>query len=247
MITKSHTLAKNRVIHQFRGNVSNIYIIEDHNQDSTFLIDCGMPSDTQVLLKVLDPLPPLKRIVCTHFHVDHVSGWISLKKSKSDCEILLHEAAKPFVMGHRRIPMPSFNDYISILIPCMRDYGYIPGWRDILKSKLYGTPFKKGFSLERVRFFTNQQTVLPEIQTISTPGHRPDSVSFFDPDSGILVTGDFIVVIGDRLISNAYLSSPKDQQSSISKILSLKTLRFIWPGHGPCRPFSAKELDSGRK
>lgn len=238
MITNSASLTGNRVIHQFRGNVSNIYIIEDHNEHRTFMIDCGMPSDTHALLKVLDPLPPLKRIVCTHFHVDHVSGWISLKKYKRDCEIWLHEAARPFVEGHRRIPLPSFDDYTSILIPCMQDYGYIPGWQDVFTSKLYGTPFKKGFPLERVKFFTNQQTILPKIITIPTPGHRPDSVSFFDPDSGILVTGDFIVVIGDRLINNTYLSNPDDQRRSISKILSLKALRFIWPGHGPCIPFS---------
>jgi len=243
MITNSVSLTGNRVIHLFRGNVSNIYIIEDHNKDSTFLIDCGMPSDAKALIKVLDPLPPLKRIVCTHFHVDHVSGWISLKRYKNDCEMLFHEAARPFVMGHRRIPLPSFNDYISILIPCMQDYGYIPGLRDVFAGGLYGTPFKKGFPLDRVKFFANQQTILPEFKAVHTPGHRPDSVSFFDPNSGILVTGDFLVVIGDKLINNTYLSNPKDQQSSISKILRLKTLRFIWPGHGPCKPFSANELE----
>ena len=247
MITNSALLTGNRTIHQFRGKISNIYIVEDHNTDSTFLIDCGMPSDIQTLLEVLKPLPPLKRIVCTHFHVDHASGWLSLKKYQNNCEILFHEAARPFVLGHKRISFPSLDDYISVLIPCMRDYGYIPSLEDIFTGGLFGTPFKKGFPLERVEFFTGQKTVLPLFNTIHTPGHRPDSVSFFDPDSGILVTGDFLVVIGGKLSSNTYLSNPKDQQLSISKILQLKALRYIWPGHGPCHPFSAKELDSAHK
>lgn len=247
MITNSASLTGNRKIHQFRGKISNIYIVEDHNAGATFLIDCGMPSDIQTLIEVLKPLPPLKRIVCTHFHVDHVSGWLSLKKYQNDCEILFHEAARPFVLGHKRISFPSLNDYISIFIPCMRDYRYISAWQDIFKCGLYGTPFKKGFPLERVKFFTSQQTVLPNFKTLHTPGHRPESVSFFDPDSGILATGDFLVVIGGKLLSNTYLSNPKDQQNSISKILRLKALRYIWPGHGFCKPFSVNELDSGRK
>jgi len=242
MITNSFSLTGNRIIHQFRGQASNIYIVVDHGQGNTFLIDCGMPSDTDSLMDVLRPLPPLKHIVCTHFHVDHVSGWILLKRVQKNCRILFHQAARPFVTGYRRLPFPSFQDYFSVLIPCMRDYGYVPGLRDFLTGGLYGTPFIKGFPLERVKFFANQQTVLPSFNTIPTPGHRPDSVSFFDPDSGILVSGDFLVVIGDRLLNNTFLSSKKDQQHSISKILRLKTIRFIWPGHGICKPFSADEL-----
>ncbi|MDO9567316.1 MAG: MBL fold metallo-hydrolase [Candidatus Desulfaltia sp.] len=242
MITKTQKLSGDRTIHQFRGRTSNIYIIEDKRQNATFLIDCGMPSDMESLFNVLKPLPVLRRIVCTHFHVDHVAGWISLKKVFKNCEIWLHEKAKPFVVGRKRIPYPSFGDYIKILLPCMKEYGYYPKFGDLFNGGFYGTPFKKGFPLDRVEFFANEQKVLPGFITIQTPGHRPCSVSFFDPDSGILVSGDFIVVIQDKLVNNSFVASRQDQENSIYKIKQIKGVKFIYPGHGYCRPFDVDKL-----
>lgn len=244
MITKTQKLSEGRTIHQFRGKTSNIYIIESDREDATFLIDCGMPSDTEVLLDTLNRLPELRRIVCTHFHVDHVAGWINLKKVFKNCEIWFHEKAKPFVLGRDRIPCPSFVDYIKILWPCMKEYGYYPKFGDLFNGGLYGTPLKKGFPLDRVEFFANESACgeLPGFITIQTPGHRPDSVSFFDSDSGILVSGDFIVVIKDKLVNNSFVESRKDQEDSIDKIKQMKGIKFIYPGHGYCRPFNADEL-----
>lgn len=242
MITKTQKLSGDRAIHQFRGKTSNIYIVEANREDAAFLIDCGMPSDAEVLLDTLSRLPELRRIVCTHFHVDHVAGWINLKKVFKNCEIWLHEKAKPFVVGRKRIPYPSFVDYIKILWPCMKEYGYYPKLEDLSNGGLYGTPFKKGFPLDRVEFFANEQKALPGFITIQTPGHRPGSVSFFDPDSGILVSGDFIVVIQDKLVNNSFVASRKDQEDSICKIKQMKGIKFIYPGHGYCRAFNADEL-----
>jgi len=242
MITKTQNLTHDRVIHQYRGKTSNIYIIEDKKQNATFLIDCGMPSDSKALIDILHPLQPLKRIVCTHFHVDHVSGWINLRRVFKDCQIRMHEKAKPFVTGKKRIPYPSLADYIKILLPCMKEYCYVPGFRDLYQGGLYGTPFKKGFPLDRVEFFSSRQDVLPGFLTIHTPGHRPDSVSFFDQDSGILVSGDFIVVIKDKLVNNTFVASRKNQDNSINKIKNMQGIKHIYPGHGHCKPFNADML-----
>ena len=242
MITKTQNLTHDRVIQQYRGKTSNIYIIEDKRQNATFLIDCGMPSDSKAIIDILHPLQPLKRIVCTHFHVDHVSGWINLRHVFKDCQIWMHEKAKPFVTGKKRIPYPSLADYIAILLPCMKEYGYCPGFKDFINGGLYGTPFKKGFPLDRLIFFSGKEEVLPGFTTIHTPGHRPDSVSFFDPDSGILVTGDFIVVIKDKLVNNTFVASRKDQEDSIIKIKNMPGIKYIYPGHGHCRLFDINEL-----
>jgi len=242
MITKTQNLTQDRVIHQYRGKTSNIYIIEDKRQNATFLIDCGMPSDSKALIDILHQLQPLKRIVCTHFHVDHVSGWINLRRVFKDCQILMHEKAKPFVTGKKRIPYPSLADYIKTLLPCMKEYRYVPGFSDLRQGGLYGTPFKKGFPLDHTEFFSSRQNVLPDFLTIHTPGHRPDSVSFFDQDSGILVSGDFIVVIKDKLVNNTFVASRKDQDNSINKIKNMRGIKHIYPGHGHCKPFNADML-----
>lgn len=241
MITNTQKLTDDRVIHQVKGKAGNIYILADNNHKAAFLVDCGMPSDADNLVETLSTLPPLKSIVCTHFHVDHASGWIRLKKVFKDCEIMFHEKAKPFVMGQKRIPYPALTDYFEILRPCMKESGYFPGFGDLFRGGIYGTPFKKGFPLDRVTFFTNDQQVLPGFITIHTPGHRPDSVSFFDPNSGILISGDFLVVINGKVIVNTFVASQKDQEDSIKKIRKMEGIRLIYPGHGNCVPFSMNE------
>jgi glyoxylase-like metal-dependent hydrolase (beta-lactamase superfamily II) len=214
----------------------------DPENDATYLIDCGMPSDTQSLLKVLKDLPPLKRVVCTHFHVDHISGWVELKKTCRKAEIWFHEKAGSLVSGQRTIPFPGSRAFKEILIPCIQEYGYRPNLRDAFQGALFGSPFKKGFPEDRVRYFAGTEEVLPGFTTLHTPGHRPDETSFWDPDSGIFISGDFIVVLGGKILPNTFVSSPDDQQASLEKIRQLKPLRFICPGHGHVRPFSAQDL-----
>jgi glyoxylase-like metal-dependent hydrolase (beta-lactamase superfamily II) len=238
MITHTHNLCHNRTIFQFMGKASNVYIIKDDGQKATFLVDCGMSSDKRSLITALEPMPPLKRVVCTHFHVDHVSGWRYLKVIFKECDIRFHEKARPFVMGNRRIPFPGYADVKDMIIPCMKASRYFPRPGDIFMGGLYGTPFKKGFPLDRVIFFKNEDPVLPGFQTLPTPGHRPESTSFFDPESGIFISGDFLVVINGKLTLNTYVSSKKDQEDSISKIKQLNGLKYIFPGHGACVPFT---------
>ena len=242
MIALTQKLACHRMIHQFRGTAGNIYIVEDRRKGATCLVDCGMPSDAQNLEASLQNFPPLKRVVCTHFHVDHTSGWIRLKQRHTDCNIWFHEAARPFVSGKERIPLPSYEDTKEILIPCMKEAGYFPGFFDFFNGGFYGTPLKKGFPMDRVTFFTNDSSVVPGFATIHTPGHRPDAVSFFDADSGILICGDFLVVIDGKLIGNTFVSSKEDQEDSIKKIRKLDGLKYIFPGHGDCVPFAGDQI-----
>lgn len=242
MITHSQELKNNRLIKQFRGKTSNIYIIEDYAKKASFLIDCGMPSDTENLTSVLSPGLPVKRIVCTHFHVDHVAGWAILKDLWRDCTIFFHENAKDYVTGARRIPLPALQDIKSTLIPCMKEYGYLLNLKDLMSGALYGTPFKKGFPSGRAEFFREKDEVIPGFISIHTPGHRPDSVSFLEPESGVFISGDFLLVLGGNVLVNRYVSSKKDQDDSVKLIKGIKEIKYIYPGHGICVPFESDAL-----
>lgn len=246
MIRFQKELSAGRVLYQYWGNASNCYLLVDSHMGATCLIDCGMPSDIPSLLKVLRDLPPLNRVVCTHFHVDHLSGWVQLKDACRACEIWLHENAGPLVRGQATIPFPGIRAFKEILFPCMREYGYKPDLRDVFRGALFGTPFKKGFPLERLKYFAGAETVLPGFTTLHTPGHRPDETSFWDPESGVLVSGDFIVVLDGKILSNTFVSSPKDQYASLKKIRQLTSIRFICPGHGRVRPFFDQDI-TGRE
>jgi len=241
MIKTTQTLTNDRILHQYWGAASNIYILECPRLSATFLVDCGMPSDLEPLTKILGKMPPLKAVVATHFHVDHVSGWIKLQTVFENSSLWLNDLAAPFVDGRRRIPLPGIVDYFRILRPCMQEYHYFPRLQEMSNGALYGTPFKGGFPPERIDYFSYQQEILPGFTTLPTPGHRPDSVSFFDPDSGILISGDFLLVLNGRLTNNSFVESQADQDRSIARIKSTQGIRFIYPGHGVCVPFT-KEL-----
>ncbi len=242
MIRHTKQLTAGRTLHQFWGKTSNSYLLVDPAMDATYLIDCGMPSDTPSLLKVLKDLPPLKRVVCTHFHVDHISGWVQLKKACRMCEIWFHEKAGPLIRGRWTIPFPGSRALKEILIPCMREYGYKPNLRDVFQGALFGTPFKKGFPQDRVRYFTETEEVLPGFTTLHTPGHRPDETSFLEPQSGAFISGDFIVVLDGKILPNTFVSSSEEQHASLKKVKQLTSICFICPGHGHVRSFSVQDI-----
>lgn len=242
MIKTTQTLTNDRVLHQYWGAASNIYILECPQRNATFLVDCGMPSDVESLTKILRKTPPLKAVVATHFHVDHVSGWIKLKTVFGNSSLWLNNLAAPFADGRKRIPLPGLMDYFRILKPCMQEYHYFPMLQEMINGALYGTPFKAGFPPERIDYFSDRQEILPGFTTIPTPGHRPDSISFLDPDSGILITGDFLLVLNGRLTNNSFVESQADQDRSIARIKSTQGIRSIYPGHGVCVPFTTEQI-----
>lgn len=237
MIAHSLPLKNGRTLHQYRGNASNQYILEDHTREAAFLVDGGMPSDAPGLRDAMKGMPPLKRVVCTHFHVDHVSGWIELKRLFPMAGIWFHEKAEPLVKGREVIPLPGFRAWKDVLLPCMRESGYRPGFDDISRGGLFGTPFKRGFPGDRVHYFADSDDILPGFTAIHTPGHRPDHVAYFDPESGALICGDFMLVINGRVVPNTFLASRSDQAASLKKIIHVPGILSIWPGHGDVRPF----------
>ncbi len=223
-------LTNNRVLHGLKGAVSNIYILEDYNHKVSYLIDCGMFSDGETLIESLKYFLPLHSVFCTHFHVDHISGWFPLKTVFKDCTLWFHERAKPVVLGQKRLPMPSAKDFADVIFPCMRDARYFPGKKDILS--FYGTPFGRRFPSEGINFFKTGNQLLPGFEILHTPGHRPESVSFFEMEAGILICGDLILAINGKLLSNTFVENQIEQKESLLKIKKLNKFKAICPGHG---------------
>ena len=107
---------------------------------------------------------------------------------------------------------------------------------------LFGTPFKRGFPEDHVRFFKDGQEVLPGFLTIHTPGHVPDETSYVEPQSGQFISGDFIIVINNRITANTFLTDKSDQLKSLERIKQLTNIKTICPGHGRCRAFTVNDI-----
>src|SRR5581483_11905680 len=63
---------------------------------------------------------------------------------------------------------------------------------------------------------------------LHTPGHSPDSVSYYLEDEGVLFSGD--TVLGGSTTTVADLG---DYLASLQRLRALPNLRLICPGHGP--------------
>ena len=71
-----------------------------------------------------------------------------------------------------------------------------------------------------------------DIKVIAVPYHTSGSVCFYLKESGILFTGDFIIMHG---IGRSDLPSamPKELGNSMAKVLALPNATKIYGGHGP--------------
>ncbi|MGI6394317.1 MAG: MBL fold metallo-hydrolase [bacterium] len=228
----------------FRGTNSNMYIISYLKENKSILVDCGLPWDIPNLLEFIEKnsLPPIEKVVCTHFHVDHCAGWIELRKTVKLPRIYFHKEGAPVVSGEKSMEFPAFRDFKDIMLPVMQEYQYTPELKEAIKTLFFGTTFKSRFPMRRVSFFDSNEEVVPGFKTIHTPGHRPESVSFYDPDSGVFISGDFIIVMKGRVVVNTFVYNAKKQMESVEKVKKLDNLIYLLPGHGPIVHFNERLL-----
>ena len=72
------------------------------------------------------------------------------------------------------------------------------------------------------------------LSVIASPGHSPDSISFLEPESGILFTGDALEGAGTRYAGIALYQNPAALLETISHIRELAengTIRTLFLGH----------------
>ena len=91
---------------------------------------------------------------------------------------------------------------------------------------------REGEALLGVRLLRDGDVVGPSdsvrMTVLHTPGHSPDSVSYFFEDEGVLFSGD--TVLGGSTTTVADLG---DYLASLERLRALPNLRMICPGHGP--------------
>lgn len=242
MIAYETELDDQRRLLHYHGVTGNSYIVVDAVGNNSYLVDCGMPADVPGLLAVLAHLPPLERVVCTHFHIDHVSGWHDLKKAFPHLSLWFREPARPWVRGEKRLPPPGVRVMRDLFLPVMREYSYRPGLREIRATHLYGTGFRPGFPKAGLHFFGDDERPLPGFETLPTPGHRPEHTAFWHQDKRVLICGDCLLRVGAEVFTENFLSSPDDQRQSLADIRQLGPIDLLCPGHGACAPWDPEVI-----
>jgi glyoxylase-like metal-dependent hydrolase (beta-lactamase superfamily II) len=194
----------------------NTYILSDAEKNC-WIVDPGCYTDTekQLLKKYLED-QQLKpvKLINTHGHLDHVFG-------------------NKFV----------FDTYglIPVIHPLEKEvFDYAP-----VAGLMYDVPFdhyegEVSFIEEGNKLVLGEQ----EFQVIHTPGHSPGSISLYNRQSSVLISGD---VLFEGSIGRTDLPGGNFETliSSIkTKLLVLPDETVVYSGHGPATTIGAEKTQN---
>lgn len=179
------------------------------------LIDTGHIAATEETVSLLQntdvPLSSLHWIINTHAHIDHFGGNRCLREY-TDAPLVCGPLTAQFFAENNRRAM-WLDDASAALFP---------------ESKLPPVPANLVISPDDTVTMGNYT-----FRVIAVPGHAPDMIAFFQPDTRILIGSD-AMMLADCGVMNV-LVWPDAVERALETMTLLRSLRanLVLPGHGP--------------
>jgi hydroxyacylglutathione hydrolase len=194
-----------------QGLDCNVFIIESNEE--SLLIDSGLgggmtqsfglQKDSLKELKNLINLKNVKQVFLTHGHIDHVGGVMALQ-SKLDLEVITSEIeAQHLKVGD--------SSYIE------------PFLGSKCQPVAVSREVSEGTFLDVGEF---------SFKVLHTPGHTHGSVSLWDENHQILISGDTVFPQGSFGRTDLRTGDSKDLIASLERLSNLK-VKILLPGHMP--------------
>jgi glyoxylase-like metal-dependent hydrolase (beta-lactamase superfamily II) len=159
MATTQHSSTLTQVTRLF---FFNTYLVRE--DDGLTLIDTGMPGSAPGIMAAAQALDaPVRRIVLTHAHADHVGSLDALAALLPDVEVLVSARDARIMAGDKSL------DAEEAQMPLKGSYPTV--------------------QTKPTRLLTDGDTV-GSLVALATPGHTPGHLAFFDPRDGSLIAGD---------------------------------------------------------
>jgi glyoxylase-like metal-dependent hydrolase (beta-lactamase superfamily II) len=152
----------------------NCYLVRetDRDNDGFTLVDTGLAgSENDILAAAAAAGAPIRRILLTHAHVDHVGSVDALAKKLPDVTVTANKRSLPLLQKPADKSLWPGE-------PAERFHGGLPG---------IDTP---------VTQLVEDGDLLGSLRVIATPGHIPGHLSFLDERDGTLYAGDELTSIG---------------------------------------------------
>jgi glyoxylase-like metal-dependent hydrolase (beta-lactamase superfamily II) len=198
----------------------NCFLVRE--PDGLTLIDTGLPGSHNDILAAARTLgAPIRRILLTHAHMDHVGSVDALleKLGPANVELISNARSLPLL---QKPPDKS----LASTEPKDKIKGGVPG----IKSR----PNK----------LVTEGELIGSFRAIETPGHIPGHLSFLDERDGTLYTGDALIAVGRLSVcgwtpwyfpSHPFTWHKATALASAQKLLAYPIERFA-SGHGPVQP-----------
>lgn len=179
----------------------NCYLIEE--TDSLTLIDAALPSSYKKIIQTAKEIgKPIKHIILTHAHSDHIGSLDALKQRIPDAAVHISERDALLLRGDKRLLNGESN-----------------------------TPIKGGIpkSIQtKPDHLLNEGDEIGSLRVISTPGHTPGSISLIDVRSKAIIVGDAFQVRGGFAVAGTTKwSFPFPSLATWDKQIALESARKI--------------------
>ena len=176
---------------------SRTYILSKKGEKACWIVDCG---DVEPLLERLDGIP-VKGVLLTHAHFDHIYGLPRLAELFPDVRVYTNEAGRKALLD----PRLNMSKYHDDPIVFASDRVAVCGEGD------------------RIALFDGVAATVYE-----TPGHHPSCLTF--EVDGYLFTGDAYIP-GIPVVTTLPGADKALAAASRERILALAAGRALCPGH----------------
>ena len=193
--------------------IMNVYIVKE--ADGLTVIDTGMAGTAKSIMAAAEQIgKPIKRVLLTHAHSDHINGLDPLKKALPNIEVIVSEQSARFMEGDMSLDPGQANVELKGDFPSVET---------------------------RATSTVTDGDMIGSLQVIASPGHTPGHIAFFDQRDGSLIAGDAFQTLGGIAVAGvirwlfplpgfATWHKPTAVQSA-EKLLALNPKRLA-VGHG---------------
>ena len=178
----------------------NCYLVRE--EDGFTLIDTGMSGQAQGITREAQKLGlPIRRILLTHAHVDHVGSLDALHAALPQAQIAISERDARFLTGDRSL--------------------------DPAEPQV---PLRGGYPVctTKPTLLLHEGDHIGSIEVIATPGHTPGHLAYLDTRDRALIVGDAFQTLGGVAVSGTFkLLFPLPALATWHKGLSLESARKL--------------------